>query len=90
MSEFLKKILIGGFSRVNTRLAFDTQILLNDKKNEMVLFDLNIDGKKQTKGSSIKILKIDENNHYGQAMTKPLPYGCMKKQEHPTPSPKFA
>ena len=26
---------------------------------------------------------MDENNHYGQAMTKPLPYGCIKKQEHP-------
>ena len=66
MSEFLKKILIGGFSRVNTRLAFDTQILLTDKKNEMVLFDLNIDGKKQTKGRSIKILKIDEKITMGK------------------------
>ena len=90
MSEFLKKILIGGFSCVNTRLAFDTQILLSDNKNEKVLFDLNIDGKKQTKGSSIKILKIDENNQYGQAMTKPFPYGCMKKQEQPPPTPTFA
>ena len=71
-------------------MAFDTQILLSDNKNEKVLFDLNIDGKKQTKRSSIKILKIDENNQYGQAMTKPFPYGCMKKQEHPTPSPTFA
>ena len=26
---------------------------------------------------------MDANNHYGQAMTKPLPYGCIKKQEHP-------
>ena len=26
---------------------------------------------------------MDENNQYGQAMTKPLPYGCIKKQEHP-------
>ena len=28
-----------------------------------------------------KILKIDENNQRGNAMTKPLPYGCIKKQE---------
>ena len=28
---------------------------------------------------------MNENNQYGQAMTKPLPYGCIKKQEH-TPS----
>ena len=23
------------------------------------------------------------DNQYGQTMTKPLPYGCIKKQEHP-------
>ena len=23
------------------------------------------------------------DNQYGQAMTKPLPYGCIKKQEYP-------
>ena len=43
------KILIGGFSCVNTRLAFDTQILLDDKRNQKVLFNLEIEGKKQTK-----------------------------------------
>ena len=31
-----------------------------------------------------KILKLDENNQYGFAMTKPMPTGCIK--EHPTPS----
>ena len=25
-----------------------------------------------------KILKLDENNQYGNAMTKPLPTGCIK------------
>ena len=25
-----------------------------------------------------KILKLDENNQYGMAMTKPLPTGCIK------------
>ena len=40
------------------------------------------DGKKQTKRISSKILKVDENIQFGQAMTKPLPYGCIKKQEH--------
>ena len=33
----LEKTLIGGFNCVNTRLWFDTQILLNDKENENVL-----------------------------------------------------
>ena len=26
---------------------------------------------------------MDENNQYGQAMRKALPYGCIKRQEHP-------
>ena len=25
---------------------------------------------------------MDENNQYGQAMTKPLPHGCIKKQKY--------
>ena len=77
------KTLIGGFSCVNTRLAFDTEILLDDNEIEKVLFDLNIDGKKQTKRMSTKILKMDDSNQYGHSMMKPLPYGCIKKQEHP-------
>ena len=31
-----------------------------------------------------KILKMDENNQYGFAMTKPMPLGCIK--EHPARS----
>ena len=76
-----EKTLIGGFRSVNTRLAFDTQILLSEKENEKVIFDLDINGKKQTKRISTKILKMDENNQYGQVMTKPLPYGFIKKQK---------
>ena len=75
----MKKIIIGGFSCINTRLAFDTQILLSENKTEKVLFDLEIDGKKQTKRISTKILKMDEKYQYGQAMAKPLPYSYIKK-----------
>ena len=74
-----EKTLIGGFSCVNTRLAFDTQILFSNKVNEKIIFDLEINDKKQIKRVSTKILKMDENNQYEQAMTKPLPYGCIKK-----------
>ena len=77
-------MIIGGFSCINTRLAFDTQIFLSENKTEKVLFDLEIGGKKQTRRISTKIIKMDENYQYGQAMTKPLPYGFIKKQEHPS------
>ena len=76
-----EKTLIGGFSCVNTRLAFDTNVLLNNTEKEKVLVELDIDGKKQVKRFSSKILKMDKNNQYGMAMTKPLPYGCIKKQD---------
>ena len=75
-----EKTRIGGCNCVNTRLAFDTDVLLNDNNKEKVLFDLDIDGKKQTKRISSTILKADENNKYGMVMTKPLPYVCIKKR----------
>ena len=80
--RIFEKSLIGGFSCVNKRLGFDTQILLSNKKNEKAVFDLKINGQRQIKGISTKTLKMDENKQYGQAMTKPLPYGCIKKQKH--------
>ena len=50
---------------------------LEDTKNEKVLFK-TADG--QLKRFSSKIIKMDENNQYGMAMTRPLPYGCIKKK----------
>ena len=74
----LKKTFIGGYSCVNTRMAFDTEIFLKDSRNEKVLFKTD-DG--QVKRFSSKIIKMDENNEYGFAMTKPLPHGCIKKKK---------
>ena len=50
-------------------------------KNE-VLFDLDINGKKQKKRISSKILKMEENNQYRMALTKSLPYGCIKEKHN--------
>ena len=74
-----EKTLIGGYSCVNTRMAFDTQLFLKDLDNEKVIFETR-DG--QLKRFSFKIIKMDENNQYGFAMTKPLPYSCIKKKEN--------
>ena len=76
-----EKTLIGVFSCVNTRLAFDTEVLIDKNENKKVIFDLLIDNKKQTKRISSKIIKMDENNQYGMAMIKPLSYGCIKKKK---------
>ena len=75
-----EKTLIGGFSSVNTRLDFDTKILLSQNENLKVIYYLKIDEKKKKRIVS-KILKMDENNQYGNAITKPLPYGCIQKEK---------
>ena len=51
-----EKTLIGGFSCVNTRLAFDTEVLIDKNENEKVIIDLLTDGKKQTKRISSQII----------------------------------
>ena len=52
-----EKILIGAFSCVNTRLAFDTEILMSDYNTEKVLFNFDIDGKKSNKTYLIQNFK---------------------------------
>ena len=74
-----EKTLIGGYSCVNTRMAFDTELFLKDLDNEKVIFKTRHG---QLKSFSSKIIKMDENNQYGSAMTKPLPNGCIKKKEN--------
>ena len=58
-----EKTLIGGFSSVNTRLAFDTDTLVKNPKSEKVLVEKeNKNSLKQLKIFSSKIIKMDENN----------------------------
>ena len=77
--RIFEKNLIGGYSCVNTRLAFDTEVFLKDLHNERVLFETAEDEVKQF---SSKIIRMDENNQYGFAMTKPLPFGCIKRKKN--------
>ena len=74
-----------------TRLAFDSRLLLlHDKKQDVeVIYNIKIDGKKQKKCIVSKILKIDENNQYGNAITKLLPFGCIKKEKETPDLRKF-
>ena len=80
MLKFFEKTVTGGFSSVNTCLAFDLQIFLPKKAdgtrdtNYKVIYSIN--GEEQR--VITKILKLVENNQYGHGMTKPLPTGCIK------------
>ena len=95
--DIFEQTLTGRFSCVNTRLAFDTEILLpnapakaddvlSKDRNYKVCYrlQLNEDENYVTWRVISKILKLDENNQYGYAMTKPLPTGCIKKEPQPT------
>ena len=94
-NEFInvfEQTLTGGFSCVNTRLAFDTEILLPNAvggsvnqqltkdQNYKICYDLKLDDDFQQQKYRVmsKILKLDENNQYGFAMTKPIATGCIK------------
>ena len=91
-SEFVdvfEKTLIGGFSCVNTRLAFDTTILLpksqsaNRKRNLKLIHKIRNKENNNYEEKRLvgKILKMDENNQYVNGMTKPLPTGSIKRSK---------
>ena len=81
---------------LNTRLAFDSQIVLpnltdkidlennplNKDFNYKIVYNLKINNEKIKKRVITKILKLDENNQYGNGMTKPLPTGCTKDNDN--------
>ena len=93
--DHVEIFVIGGFSWVNTRLAFDSQILLpnltdkidlennplNKDFNYKIVYNLKINNEKIKKRVITKILKLDENNQYGNGMTKPLPTGSIKDND---------
>ena len=96
--DIFEKTLTGGFSCVNTRLAFVTGTLLpnstdennnddlNKDYNNKVCYQLKLDDEKDylTRRVIRKILKLHENNQYGFAMTKPMATGCIKREPDPT------
>ena len=101
-AEVFEKSLIGGFSCVNTRIGFDSEVLLPSfSKPEFA--KMNIDQSfKAYKNQNFKlgyklkmpwddryrdyriifkIIKFDEKNQYGHAMTKPMPVGGIKDKK---------
>ena len=93
--EIFEETVIGGFSCVNARLAFDSQILLpnladkidleknpmNKNFNYKVVYNLKMKNEKTKNRVITKILKLDENNQYGHGMSKSLPTGCFKDND---------
>ena len=101
-AEVFEKSLIGGFSCVNTRIGFDSEVMLPSytkqeyakmnidqsfkaykNQNFKIGYKLKMPWDKFYKDYCIisKIIKFDENNQYGHAMTKPMPIGSIKEKE---------
>ena len=103
--EIFEKTVCGGYSSVNNRLSFDTELLMPNfsksdydkmsiddsfkafKRNDLKLgYILKLDGYSSYKRKRVitKIIKFDENNQYGYAMTRPMPTGCIKQNNSPS------
>ena len=98
--EIFEKTVCGGYSSVNNRLSFDTELLMpnvtkNDKNENPKPFKrddlklgymlkLNDYSSYKRKRVITKIIKFDENNQYGYAMTRPMPTGCIKQNNAPS------
>ena len=98
-AEIFEKIPIGGFTCVNNRIGFDTEVLLPNfnkvdyskinidesfkvykNQNYKVGYNIKLDDDELSSQRRVisKIIKFDENNQYGFAMTKPVPVGTIK------------
>ena len=91
--EIFEQTITGGFSSVNTRLAFDSQIFLPNLTNNInlennpmnkdfnckVACNLKIDNEKaENKRVISKIFKLDGNNQYGNDKT--ITYWLYKRE----------
>ena len=67
-------------------MTVDQSFKAYKRDNLKVVYSLKLDGENNPEKRRIigKILKLDENNQYGFAMTKPMPTCCIK--EYPSPS----
>ena len=54
---------------------------MNKDYSYKVVYNLKMNNEKVKKRLITKILKLDENNQYGNGMTKPLPAGCIKDSD---------
>ena len=67
-------------SIVSTRVCFDSKMFIKGKKQKLVYNIRNREtNEMEDKRVTAVIIKMDENNKYGNSMTKLLPIGCIKK-----------
>ena len=98
--DIFEKTVCGGYSSVNNRLSFDTELLMPNlpkadyvdhpelfKRDDLKLgYLVKLDNQQSEERKRViaKIVKFDENNQYGYAMTRPMPTGCIKQNTSPS------
>ena len=67
-------------------MSIDQSFKVFKRDDLKVVYSLKLDNEKKFPKKRIitKIIKFDENNQYGFAMTKPIPTGCIKENNSPT------
>ena len=78
------EILLPNFSKSEyAKLNIDESFKAYKNQNYKVGFSLKLDNDEKSKEYRVisKIIKFDENNQYGFAMTKPMPVGAIKEKE---------
>ena len=68
------------------KMTIDQSFKAYKRDDLKVVYSLKLDGEKKFSKKRIisKILKLDENNQYGYAMTRPMPTGCIKENNSPS------
>ena len=77
--KLFERTVMGGYICVNSRVGFDTNLFLKNTKKENLIFKA---AEGELKRLSSKIIKMDENNQLGMAVTKPLRYSCIKLKKN--------
>ena len=86
MELLMPNLTEAGYRKMNISESF--KVYKRDDLKVIYKIKLDDDDSFYDRRIITKILKVDENNQYGFAMTKPMPTGCIK--EHPAPTwPKF-
>ena len=81
---FDTEVLLPNFTKIDySKMNIDESFKAYKNQNYKVGYNIKLDGDKLSRECRVisKIIKFDENNQYGFAMTKPMPVGAIKEKE---------
>ena len=81
---FGAEVLLSNFSKSEyARMSIDESFKAFKNQNYKIRFTIKLDNDEKSKEYRVisKAIKLDENNQYGFAMTKPMPVGAIKEKK---------